>query len=143
MHNRFRIVLLSNCNNVYLTFKKHVLSYYFYSFTFIQSCHDYSIFRSIKLIKFRYCSAYNLWIELVLRSIFWLMGQTCSMISNYIPRHSPSWQMSVSEHSSFLPHVQTPLVQLSVLPEHFSFDPQLQTLWRKQVSESPEQSLLV
>ena len=59
---------------------------------------------------------------------------------NQIPLHSPTIQVSVLEHSSCCPHLHFPITQASaVIPEHFSVDPQIQTLDR-QVSESPVQS---
>ena len=61
-------------------------------------------------------------------------------IKNHIPTHSPTLQISVSEHSSCSPHLHFPLTQAStVIPEHFSVDPQTQT-FDTQVSEYPVQS---
>ena len=51
-------------------------------------------------------------------------------------------QYCVSEHSSFLPHLQAPASHVSVLPVHFAFDPHLQ-IFSWQVSEVVEQSSLV
>ena len=61
-------------------------------------------------------------------------------IKKHLPTHSPTLQISVSEHSSCWPHLQFPITQVStVFPEHFSVDPQKQT-FDTQESESPVQS---
>ena len=59
-------------------------------------------------------------------------------IKNHIPTHSPTLQISVSEHSSCSPHLHFPITQV-LYPEHFSVDPQTQT-FDTQVSEYPVQS---
>ena len=48
-------------------------------------------------------------------------------------------QISVSEHSSFSPHLHFSITQESVLPVHFSVEPQKHT-FDTHVSESPVQS---
>ena len=60
-------------------------------------------------------------------------------MKNHIPRHIPALQISVSEHSSFSPHLHFSITQVSVRPEHFSVDPQTQ-VFDIQLSESPVQS---
>ena len=60
-------------------------------------------------------------------------------MKNNIPRHIPAIQISVSEHSSFSPHLHFSITQVSVLPEHLSVDPQKHA-FDTHLSESPVQS---
>ena len=60
-------------------------------------------------------------------------------MKNHIPRHIPALQISVSEHSSFSPHLHFSITQVSVRPEHFSVDPQKHA-FDTHLSESPVQS---
>ena len=69
----------------------------------------------------------------------WKISYDFLNIKSYIPWHSPALQISVSEHSSFSPHLHFSITQVSVRPEHFSVDPQTQ-VFDIQVSECPGQS---
>ena len=63
-------------------------------------------------------------------------------MKNHIPWQIPALQISVSEHSSFSPHLHFSITHVSDLPEHISVDPQKQA-FDIQVSESPVQSAYV
>ena len=69
----------------------------------------------------------------------WKISYDFLNIKSYIPWHSPALQISVSEHSSFSPHLHFSITQVSVLPEHFSVDPHKHA-FDTHLSESPVQS---
>ena len=46
------------------------------------------------------------------------------MVHNLLPAHFPAEQASVNEHSSDVPHLQSPEVHVSALPVHWSSEVQ-------------------